>query len=164
MTQPLKQPIIAPVAITLLLGVAACGSSSKPKTASSSTSTAKTTTAAASANPATATTPTAATGVVHATLHGANHAPVAGKNWAYTVHVTGAGGKPLAGTVETDFVVSGLGVVGKETPAVHKLKNGTLSDTIQFPADAVGHPITLVTVIRTSAGAVALGWPVNVSK
>jgi hypothetical protein len=89
---------------------------------------------------------------------------VAGKNWAYSVHVTDAGGKPLTGTVETDFVVAGLGVVGKETPAVHKLKNGTLSDTLQFPTDAVGHPITLVTVIHTSAGAVAVGWPVNVSK
>jgi hypothetical protein len=89
---------------------------------------------------------------------------VAGKNWAYTVHVADASGKPLAGSVETDFVVAGLGVVGKETPAVHKLNKGTLSDTLQFPADAVGHPITLVTVVHTSAGTVALGWPVNVSK
>lgn len=163
MRQPLKQTIVTLVAIALLIGIAACGSS-KSKTTSSSTSTAKTTAAAPSANPATATTPTAATGPVRATLHGANHAPVAGQNWVYTVHVTDASGKPLAGTVETDFVVSGLGVVGKETPAVHNLKNGTLSDTIQFPTDAVGHPITLVTVVHTSAGSVALGWPVNVSK
>jgi hypothetical protein len=89
---------------------------------------------------------------------------VAGKNWTYTVHVTDAGGKPLTGRVQTDFVVAGLGVVGTETPAVHKLKDGTLSDTLQFPPDAVGHPITLVTVVHTSAGAVALGWPVTVSK
>ncbi len=89
---------------------------------------------------------------------------MAGKNWSYTVHATDASGKAVEGTVETDFVVAGLGVVGKETPAVHKLKNGTLSDTLQFPTDAVGHPITLVTVVRTSAGAVALGWPVTVSK
>jgi hypothetical protein len=101
---------------------------------------------------------------VRATLQGANHAPVAGKNWTYTVHVTDAAGKPLTGTVETDFVVAGLGVVGKETPAVHKLGNGVLTDTVQFPADAVGHPITLVTVVHTSAGSVAVGWPVNVSK
>lgn len=163
MNQPLKQTVVAPVAIVLLLGMAACGGS-KSKTTSSSTGTATRTAAAPSANPATATTPIAAIGPVRATLHGANHAPVAGKNWAYSVHVTGASGKPLAGTVETDFAVSGLGVVGKETPAVHKLKNGTLSDTLQFPADAVGHPITLVTVIHTAVGAVALGWPVNVSK
>ncbi len=163
MRKPPKWTIVASVAVALLLVVAACGGS-KSKTTSSSTSTAKTTTAAPSANPTTATTPIAASGPVRATLHGANHAPVAGKNWAYTVHVTDASGKPLAGSVQTDFVVAGLGVVGKETPAVHKLKNGTLSDTLQFPPDAVGHPITLVTVVHTSAGAVALGWPVNVSK
>jgi hypothetical protein len=159
----LRQTLIAPVAVALLLGGSACGSS-KSKSASSSTSTTTTTTTAPSANPATATTPTAASGPVRATLHGANHTPVAGKNWTYTVHADDATGKPLAGTVETDFVVTGLGVVGKETPAIHKLKDGTLSDIIQFPADAVGHPITLVTVIHTSAGSVALGWPVNVSK
>lgn len=163
MRKPPTRMIVAPAAVALLLGLAACGGS-KSKTTSSSTSTAKTTVAAPSANPATATTPTVTSGSVHATLHGANHAPVANKNWAYAVHVTDASGKPLAGTVETDFVVAGLGVVGKETPAVHKLKNGTLSDTLQFPPDAVGHPITLVTVVHTSAGAVALGWPVNVSK
>jgi hypothetical protein len=163
MRNPPKRTIVAPIAIALLLGTAACGSS-KSQTSSTSTSTTKTTAAAPSVNPATATAPTAASGPVHATLHGADHAPVAGKNWSYTVHVTDAGGKALAGTVQTDFVVAGLGVVGTETPAVHKLKDGTLSDTLQFPTNAVGHPITLVTVVHTNAGAVALGWPVNVSK
>ena len=163
MSQARNRILIAPVAATLLLSASACGSS-KPATTKSSTSTTTTTAAPVSANPATASSPTAASGPVHATLHGANHAPVAGKNWTYTVHVTDAAGKPPAGTVETDFVVAGLGVVGKETPAVHKLKNGMLTDTLQFPPDAVGHPITLVTVIHTSAGAVAVGWPVNVSK
>lgn len=163
MRKPPRRTIIVPVAIALLLGAAACGSS-KSKTTSSSTSVAKTTAAAPGANPSRASAPSANSGPVHATLHGANHAPVAGKNWSYTVHVTDASGKPLAGSVDTDFVVAGLGVVGTETPAVHKLKNGTLSDTLQFPPDAVGHPITLVTVVHTSAGAVALAWPVNVSK
>ena len=163
MRYALKQTMVAQVALVLLLGTTACGSS-KSKTTSSSTSSANTTASAPSASPTTATTPVAASGPVRATLHGANHAPVAGKNWTYTVHVTDASGKPLTGTVETDFVVAGLGVVGKETPAVHKLNNGTLSDTLQFPTDAVGHPITLVTVVHTSAGAVALGWSVNVSK
>jgi hypothetical protein len=163
MNQALKKTAVAALTVGLLLGAVACGSS-KSKTTSSSTSTTNTTAAAPGANPATATTPVAASGPVHATLSGVNHTPVAGKNWTYTLHVTDASGKPLTGTVDTDFVVAGLGVVGKETPPVHKLKNGTLSDTLQFPADAVGHPITLVTVIHTSAGAAAVGWPVNVSK
>jgi hypothetical protein len=61
-------------------------------------------------------------------------------------------------------VVPGIGVVGKESPPVHRLKGGLLHDSLTFPAAAVGHPIMLVTVIHTSAGSVALGWPVNVSK
>jgi hypothetical protein len=100
---------------------------------------------------------------VHATLHGASHTPTAGKSWVYTVRVTDASGKPLAGTVETDFAFAGT-VVGKETPPVHHLKAGFLHDVITFPSDAVGHPITLVTIIHTSTGSVALGWPVTVKK
>jgi hypothetical protein len=163
MSQAPKRILIAAAAVALLLGATACGGSKQAAT-KSSTSTAATTAAPVSANPATASSATVASGSVRATLHGANHTPVAGKNWTYTIHVTDADGNPLAGTVETDFVVAGLGVVGKETPAVHKLRNGELTDTLQFPPDAVGHPITLATVVHTSAGAVALGWPVNVSK
>lgn len=80
------------------------------------------------------------------------------------MQATDASGRPLSGSVETDFVVSGIGVVGKETPAVHQLRNGTLHDSLTFPPAALGHPIMLVTVVHTSAGSVALGWPVNVTK
>lgn len=148
------------------LAATACGSSSSKSTASASTSTTTSTTrtATAGANPTTATSPTVTTGPVHATLHGSNHKPRAGKPWFYSVHATDAGGHPLTGTVETEFVVAGLGVMGKESPPVHKLKNGELKDKITYPAEAEGHPITLVTVVRTSAGSVALGWPVSVTK
>ncbi len=117
-----------------------------------------------SASPTTATSPAVTTGPVHASLRGAGHTPPSGKLWSYTVRVTGASGKPLSGTVETDFVVAGVGVVGKETPPAHQLKGGVLHDALTFPAAAVGHPIMLVTLIHTSAGSVALAWPVNVSK
>jgi hypothetical protein len=104
------------------------------------------------------------TGPVHATLHGASHNPAAGRLWSYSVKATDASGKPLSGTVETEFVVPSIGVVGKETPAVHSLKAGLLHDRLTFPAAALGHPIVLVTVVHTSAGSVALGWPVSVKK
>jgi hypothetical protein len=104
------------------------------------------------------------TGPVHATLRGANHAPTAGKRWDYSLRATDASGKPLSGTVETEFVITALGVVGHETPPVHRLKHGVLNDNIIYPAAAIGHPITLVTVVRTSAGSVALGWPVSVHR
>jgi hypothetical protein len=77
--------------------------------------------------------------------------------------VTAASGSALSGTVETEFAFAGT-VVGRESPPIHPLKNGVLHDTITFPSSAVGHPITLVTVIRTSAGSVALGWPVTAAK
>jgi hypothetical protein len=99
---------------------------------------------------------------MHATLRGASHTPVANKLWSYTVRVTSPSGKPLAGTVATDFVFPGLGVVGHETPAVHALKDGALMDSVTFPSSAVSHPLNLVTVVRTGAGSVALAWPVSV--
>jgi hypothetical protein len=82
----------------------------------------------------------------------------------YSIKATDANGRSLSGTVESDFVVAGLGVVGHETPRFHHLKHGVLHDTITYPTVAVGHAITLVTVVRTSAGTVALAWPVSVHK
>jgi hypothetical protein len=164
----LRQAVaIAVVALT----AAACGGSSQHSSttstvpsSTSATSTSATSTSAPSASPTSATTPTVSTGPVRVTLHGANHNPVAGKPWSYSVRVTDAAGHPLAGTVETEFVVPAIGVAGKETPPIHRLKNGVLNDQITFPADSVGQPITMVTVVHTSAGSVAVGWPVDVRK
>jgi hypothetical protein len=190
MESPIKRTIAGVVAVVVIsLGTAACGSSSKSSSSTSAASTtapaststvAPATTAPAtttsgpatttsgstsqSASPTSATTPTITAGPVHATLHGANHSPVTGRPWAYSVHVSDAAGHPLSGTVETEFVVPVIGVAGRETPPFHLLKDGVLNDHITFPADAVGEPITLVTVVHTSAGSVAVGWPVNVTK
>lgn len=79
------------------------------------------------------------------------------------MRVTDASGKPLSGTVDTEFTFAGL-VVGHESPPVHRLQNGVFHDRFSFPASAVGHPLAVVTVVRTAAGSVALGWPVNVKK
>ena len=133
------------------LTAAGCGGS-KPKPATTTTHTTTSTShAAGGISAATTTSPTV------------NHAPAVGTHWAYTVHATGASGKPLSGKVDTEFAFAGT-VVGHEAPPVHRLKNGVLHDTIKFPSSAIGHPITLVTVIRTSAGSVALGWPVTATK
>jgi hypothetical protein len=139
---------------------AGCGGSKSKTTTSTRTTT---THPPAAASAATATTATVTSGPVHATLRGASHTPTAGKSWTYTVRVTDANGKPLAGTVETEFAFAGT-VLGRETPPVHRLKAGVLHDVIIYPADAIGHPITLVAVVHTSAGSVALGWPVTVKK
>ncbi len=146
------------------LALAGCGSSNhKTATAAHHTTATKTTRASTGASAATATTPTVTSGPVHATLRGENHTPTAGKKWSYTVTATSSSGKPLTGIVETEFAFAGV-VVGHESPPVHKLKHGVLHDKVTFPSSSVGHPLTLVTVIRTSAGSVALGWPVTAHK
>ena len=98
-------------------------------------------------------------GRVRATLRGANHDPVARANWIYTVRVTDSAGKPLSGTVLSQFVFSGQ-VVGRENPPSHQLRNGLLHDVMQFPAQAVGIPLSFETVVRTRLGSVTLDWPV----
>jgi hypothetical protein len=157
--------IVGTVIAVVVAGLTAAGcGGSKPKPATTTTHTTTSTShAGGGISAATATTPTVTSGPVHASLHGANHAPTVGTHWAYTVHATAASGKPLSGKVDTEFAFAGT-VVGHEAPPVHRLKNGVLHDTIKFPSSAIGHPITLVTVIRTSAGSVALGWPVTATK
>ena len=133
-------------ALLLSLNLAGCGGSSHPATS----------TTKATGGPATR-------AAVHATLTGQNHDPVARKNWSYNVSVADSQGRPLSGTVETDFAFQGT-VVGHETPRIHHLKHGGLHDTLQFPAMAVGYPIELQVVVRTPAGSVTLDWPVTVKK
>ncbi|MBV8954076.1 MAG: hypothetical protein JO153_18520 [Solirubrobacterales bacterium] len=100
---------------------------------------------------------------MHATLVGENHAPKVGQEWRYTVRATDASGRPLTGTVETEFALGGQ-VVGRETPATHPLRHGVLHDSIQFPAQAVGYPLALRAVVRSTAGTVAVDWRVTVSR
>jgi hypothetical protein len=103
------------------------------------------------------------TGPVHARLAGQTHTPEAKKNWTYTVTATDAQGRPLAGTVETEFAFQGT-VVGKEVPPTHALKGGHMNDVLQFPAEAVGNAIELQVVVHTPQGSVTLHWPVTVRK
>ncbi len=141
----------------LAVSLAACGGSSH-----SATTTGKSTTTAASAGSGSGGS-SVATGPVHATLIGQNHRPVAKKNWTYRVTATDAQGHPLSGTTETEFAFQGT-VVGKETPPIHKLKSGHLTDTLQFPPMAVGYPLELRVIVRTAKGSVTLNWPVSVQK
>jgi hypothetical protein len=143
----------------LALLVSACGGSSHVATTRSK-STTTSTTSASSAGPGGS---SVSTGPVRATLTGQNHRPVEKRNWTYRVRATDPQGHPLSGTVETEFAFGGT-VVGKETPPVHKLKDGRLADTLQFPPMAVGYPIELQVVVRTPAGSVTLDWPVKVQR
>lgn len=101
------------------------------------------------------------TGAVRARLIAPSHSPIANKPWAYTVLARDASGRPLTGTVDTQFLFSGQ-VVGRETPPTHRLTHGRLYDVITWPPRAVGEPLTLQAVVHTAAGTVSLDWPVSV--
>jgi hypothetical protein len=138
-----------------VLGLSACGGGSTSSSShSASASTSKTNSVATSTAPA-------GGGAMDAVLTGQNHAPKATKPWFYTVRVTSAQGKPLTGTVETEFAFGGQ-VVGRESPPTHQLKNGVLKDEVEFPKQAIGQPIALQVVVHTSAGSKTLDWPVHV--
>jgi hypothetical protein len=72
--------------------------------------------------------------------------------------VSDAAGHPLSGTVEIEFVV-----VGRDTPSSHPVANGRWRDTMTFPADAVGHPLTFRAVVHTRGGSITLDWPITVA-
>jgi hypothetical protein len=142
-------------AIAVLTGLAACGSSSKSKSAGPSGSTPATTGAGSAQGGGSVT-----SGPVHATFTAPNHKPTVGKPWPYSVHVSDASGHPLNGSVKIQFTFGGQ-VVGTDTPPVHPIKNGLWHDNLTFPKAALGQPVTLQAVIHTSAGSVTLNWPVT---
>lgn len=144
-------------ALVLALAAGGCGGASKSKSSTAASSSQPTSTASA---PSPSGTSTVTTGPVRGTLTGPDHSPVAGKLWPYSVKVTDASGKPLAGTVDTEFVFAGQ-VVGRESPPTHPLVNGTLQDMVTFPPQSVGEPLMLQVVVHTSVGSITLDWPVT---
>jgi len=102
-------------------------------------------------------------GPVHGTLRGMNHHPKVGKNWTYTVTATDANGRKLSGTETTEYVYGGE-VVGHENPTNVHFRNGYYRDTIQFPATAVGYPLSVRVVIHTNRGSITLDWAVTVQQ
>lgn len=100
---------------------------------------------------------------VHATLVGENHEPIVNQPWRYTVTVTDVQGRKLSGTETTQYTYGGA-VVGTEKPENVPFSGGVYHDTIEFPAEAVGYPLDVQTVIHTTLGSVTLDWPVVVRR
>jgi hypothetical protein len=149
----------------LSLCVTACGGggSTSSTTKSQSVPTTPTTPTSTTASSNSGGTASVTTGPVRGTLHGANHAPKAGKPWPYSVTVADAAGHPLSGTVDIQFAFGGQ-VVGRDRPPTHPFKNGRWHDNLQFPAQAVGFPLTFQAVVHTRLGSITLDWPVRVQR
>jgi len=93
-----------------------------------------------------------------AKVHFPNHNPIAGKNWVITWTAT-KGNTKLSGSDSYEFFIGDTtsGSPVRTEPGV-AFKNGQGRDTLKFPGEAVGHQLTLVVVIRTSAGTVKVPW------
>jgi len=168
-----KGVLVALVSIALLsIGFAGCGGSgSKSSSASATTSTTSTSSTTSTVNQTQSTTTTSSsqggaavhTGPVRGTLTGANHAPKANQSWHYSVTVTDASGHPLNGTVDIEFTFGGQ-VVGHDTPPTHPVVDGHWHDTLEFPAQAVGEPLSVQAVVHTRLGSITLDWPIEVTR
>jgi opacity protein-like surface antigen len=95
-----------------------------------------------------------------ARLQAPNHSPTAGKKWYITVTVT-HGKTKLSGSVSYQFLYNGSDVGNQKG---HSFKGGVYHDWLLFPALAVGHPLTLRVVVKTSYGTVYLPWAVQVKQ
>ncbi len=157
--------LAAAVLSTELAGCGGLSSSSSSSTSSTSVQTPSTTTTAPTTSSSTQSQGTASvtTGPVRGALHGENRAPKVNESWRYSVAVTDAAGHPLSGTVDIEFTYGGQ-VVGRDTPPTHPVVNGRWHDTLKFPADAVGMPLSLQAVVHTPAGSISLDWPVTVRR
>jgi len=149
----------AAVATLLLpaLPLAACGGGKTKSTTTKTAASRPTTTAPATGRPS------VSSGPVQGTLTGDNHAPVVNKAWRYSLTVTDASGRPLSGTVDVEFVFSGV-VVGRDRPPTHPVTNGRWHDTLEFPATAVGERLTFRAVVHSRQGSIILDWPIIVRR
>jgi hypothetical protein len=153
--------------VALAVTAGGCGGGGKSKSSTTSTPAAS---HSATAPATSSTAPSNASGVasvttgpVRATLHAPNHSPTAKKLWPYSVKVTDPSGKPLPGTVDTEFLFGGQ-VVGHEAPPTHRLNNGALRDAVTWPAQAVGEPLALRVVVHAGQRTITLDWPVSVKR
>ena len=151
-----------------VLAVAGCGGSGGGRSTGASqttgtTSSSPASTAAAASPPSTApsggeTVVGSASGVV-ATMHAGTHSPRVGQPWPVRFTVT-RGGSGVVASVGYEFLFGGQ-VVARRS---HYTFRGHFSDIVQWPASAVGYPLTLRAVVRAAGATINLDYPVQVVK
>lgn len=162
MSPPTPKTILVLPGVILLL-LAGCGGKSHAPKRTVSTAPPTTTTAPPTTTTTTTERPSSVTGVIVARLIGENHEPIVNRPWRYRVTVTDARGRKLSGTETTQYTYGGT-VVGVEKPENVSFTGGVYRDTIEFPAEAVGYPLAVQTVVHTSLGSVTLDWPIKVRR
>ena len=122
---------------------------------------------AALASAAQATVVRSASGPLAATLTAGTHSPKAGAQWPVKVIATLAG-RPARAAIVYQFVFGGQ-VVSSQIPRYtngrpHTSFTGTFSDSLQFPARAVGFPLTLRMHITAGGRIVNLDYALQVAR
>lgn len=132
--------------------------STQSTTASTPTSSLRSSTVTvAPATPTTLVVSGAARGVT-ATLHASTHTPKVNRPWPLHFTVT-RGGALAKATVQYEYLFGGQ-VVARRS---HYTFTGHFSDVFQWPATAVGYPLTFRAVITSEGATINLDYPVRVT-
>jgi len=148
-------------AALLSLPLAGCGGSTPASHSASQPAHSQATTASAPTRLSAAGSKSVAAGALRATIDGQNHTPTVNQPWRYALQVANISGYPMSGSVTIEFVFAGQ-VVAYDKPPTHPITNGLWQSTLWFPNSAIGYPLTLRAVAHTSAGSIALNWPITV--
>ena len=127
-----RRGTLASLALVLALSLASCGSSANQHPAAQSTSAASTSAGATQQLAVAVKTPTGE--------------PSADGFWPIVVTAHAAGGAPVDGTVSYAFLFGGA-VVARRSGG--HMRGGVFHDRLEFPARAVGYPLTVQVIVRT---------------
>ena len=124
------------LALTLALGCSACGGSSASHGAPN--------------RPA----------VAVVTMSAPSHHPTVGAPWPIVIRARDSSGAPLKATVRYEFLFGGS-VVARRS---HYRFRGVHHDTLRWPANSVGVPLTFRAVVTTPLGTRRLDYSVQVKR
>jgi hypothetical protein len=101
-------------------------------------------------------------GPLRAAIIPSTHTPKVNASWPLKVTAT-AHGKPARASAIYRFLFDGV-VVSTQYPRFNKHFSftGQFSDTLVFPPDSAGQPLTLEVLVSSGADTVALGWSIDV--
>lgn len=95
---------------------------------------------------------------VTATLHAGTHQPKVGRPWPIHFTVIHAG-RPARASVSYQYLFNGQVVAHRS----HYTFTGRFSDTFEWPASAVGYPLTFRAVIVSAGATIDLDYAVQVA-
>lgn len=102
-----------------------------------------------------------AAGPLKATIVPSTHDPKVDAKWPLKV-TAALSGKPAHASAAYQFLFAGQ-VVSTQYPRYkkHFMFSGNFSDTLVFPPDSTGEPLTLQVVVRSGSNAVELDWSIT---